>query len=69
MLTWYTRPPPLVFALLHLLILTFVVRLLSLVRRLESEKHSAAEGVRMEYEREVEEVKQQCREEVERVRI
>ena len=50
-------------------ILYSLVRLLSSACRLESEKHSAVEGVRVEYEREVEEVKRQCREEVEKVRM
>ena len=45
-----------------------LVRLLSSLCRLESEKHSAVEGVRVECEREVEEVEQQWREEVEKVR-
>lgn len=37
--------------------------------RLESEKRSAAEYARRESEKELEEVKKQCREEVEKVRV
>ena len=45
-----------------------LVRLPSSLCRLESEKRSAVEGVRVECEREVEEVKRQWREDVEKVR-
>lgn len=38
-------------------------------RRLESEKRSAAEYARRESQKELEEVKKQCREEVEKVRV